>query len=163
LELRLFGDYTRWSALKQMCMSTEGQPCEVQGDGSRPAGSNAAIQNLPRHWDDAWGVRLGASLWPIEPLEVMVGTGYDSNAIPDKALDPALMDFHKIMAAVGARYRIIKQVYGALTVSQFFYVPRDTNGKNINATWKAPSTGPDAGGKYTQSTTVINANVQFAF
>ncbi|MBI5534754.1 MAG: outer membrane protein transport protein [Deltaproteobacteria bacterium] len=163
IELRLFGDYTRWSALKQMCMSKEGESCVVQADGSRPPGNTATIQNLPRNWNDAWGIRFGTSIWPIEPLEVMIGTGYDSNAIPDKALDPALMDFHKVMLALGGRYRFVKQVFGALTVSQFFYVPRDTNGDNINATWKPPSAGPDAGGKYTQRTTVINANVQFAF
>lgn len=73
------------------------------------------------------------------------------------------MDFDKFMVAVGGRYRIVKQMFGGLTVSQFLYVPRDTTGKSGNADWEMPSKGPDAGGKYTQFTTVINANVMFAF
>jgi long-chain fatty acid transport protein len=163
LELRLFGDYTRWSVFEQQCLGEEDKPCVVAPDGSKPPSGSGVIQNLPRHWQDAWAVRLGASLWPIESLELMAGVGYDSNAIPDKALDPALMDYHDVMAALGARYRIIKQLFGGVTVTQFFYVPRDTTGKNGNAAWQPPSRGPDAGGKYSQSTTVINVNTMLAF
>ncbi len=161
-ELRLFGDYTRWSVFEDQCLGAEDKPCAVDASGAASAGSGV-IQNLPRHWNDAFGVRVGTSVWPSDPLELMLGLGYDSNAIPDAALDPALVDFHDAMVALGARYRLLGHIFGGITATQFVNFPRDTGGKSGNAAWQMPSRGPDAGGKYTLSTTVINANMMFAF
>lgn len=162
LELRLFGDYTRWSALEHQCVVRRGSSCDLLPDGSAPDGSQI-IQNLPRDWQDAFGVRAGVSYWPDDPLELMVGTGYDSNAIPSEHLDPALMDFHDVMLALGARWNVIDPLFAALTYTQFYYFPRDTNGESINDNYPSPSTSPDAGGRYTQFIGVLNANVELVF
>jgi len=163
LEVRAFGDYTRWSAFKSQCIADgEDGSCEVNPDGSKVAGSNVA-QNLPRNWQDAFGMRVGVTYWTTRDIELMVGTGYDSNAIPDKSLDPALMDFHDISVAIGGRFHVIEPLYVAATATHFFYISRDTTGESENATYVTPSRSPDAGGEYSQSINVLNINVEAVF
>ena len=163
LELRLFGDWTRWSALKNQCLGQENEPCNVLSNGA-PA-NTGPIQNLPRHWNDAFGIRAGASFFAIPRTEVMVGAGFDSNAIPDKALDPALLDFNKFSFTLGGRFELIpRTLYGALTYTQLLYATRDTTGKSDNyRAWQLPSKGPDAGGVYKQIMGVVNTNLELVF
>jgi len=161
-EFRGFMDLSRWSAFKQQCLGEVSKPCELNDDGSPAEGSDVR-QNIPRHWKDAWGAKVGASYYVNEPLELMFGLGYDGNAIPDQALDPALMDFHDLSATIGGRYHLLDPLFVALNVSQIFYFSRDTNGKSTNARWQVPSRSPDAGGKYEQAITVINANLEMVF
>lgn len=85
-------------------MYSAGGDCKVNADGSRVSG-NDPIQNIPRNWKDAYGVRVGASYWVIPELEVLVGAGYDSNAIASMNMDPALMDFDKFTFALGGGFK----------------------------------------------------------
>jgi long-chain fatty acid transport protein len=68
IELRLFGDFTRWSQMERQC---------------------AVLQNQPRNWNDTFGVRAGASLWTNKATELLAGAGYSSNAVPDETLERA--------------------------------------------------------------------------
>jgi long-chain fatty acid transport protein len=163
LELRLFGDWTRWSAFDKQCLvEVDAEECEVNEDGSS-ASDPQPIQNLPRDWDDAWGVRVGGSYWVDPKVEIFTGLGYDSNAIPAESLDPALTDFHDISVAIGGRFTIVKQLAAAVSYTHFFYFERNTNGESINAEYVAPSSGPDAGGIYTQRVGVVNVNLEAMF
>lgn len=161
-EFRAHMNYARWSAFESQCLSEPGEACEINEDGS-PAEGSVVTQNLPRYWKDAFGFNLGASYFATETLEVMGGVGYDGNAIPDKAMDPALMDFHDVSASFGARYRVFEQMYAALTFTQLFYFSRDTAGNNRNSQWALPSASPDSGGEYEQTISVVNTNVEFVF
>jgi long-chain fatty acid transport protein len=168
LELRLFGDFTRWSVLKNQCIASfddatgEYKPCDLNEDGSAAPGSGA-VQSLVRDWNDSFGIRAGASYWPMEELELYGGLGYDSNAIPAQTLDPAILDFHDISVALGAKFAIADFLQTALTYTHFFYIPRDTSGKAKQATMVGPSRGPDSGGRYSQWVGAINLNVQVAY
>ncbi len=163
-EFRAFMDWSRWSAFENQCLGEVGAPCELNSDGS-PAANSGVRQNLPRYWKDAWGAKLGASYFFADPLplEIMGGVGYDGNAIPNKALDPALMDFDDISLALGARYQVVEPMFASLTFTQIIYFARDTGGKNGNAAWSVPSRSPDSGGKYEQSISLVNANLEFVF
>jgi long-chain fatty acid transport protein len=164
LELRLFGDFTRWSTFQDQCLSPKGEKCEVEKSNGAGAGGTKPVQNIPRRWKNTVGIRAGASLFPRENIEVLAGIGYDGNAIPDATLDPSITDFHDVSFALGGRLQIIKQLAAAVTYTHFIYVPRDTAGKNESATtFVAPSNSPDSGGTYTQTIGVINANLQLAF
>ncbi|EYF06475.1 OmpP1/FadL family transporter [Chondromyces apiculatus] len=162
LELRLFGDFTRWSAMKNQCVADEGTPCEVNEDGSAAEGSSPIV-NLPRDWNDAFGIRAGLSYWPTEAAELFAGLGYDSNAVPDETLEPTLSDAHDVSVALGGRFAIGKHVNLAASYTHFFYVQRDTTGLSTLAGLEAPSKSPDAGGIYKQTLGVINVNVDVAF
>jgi long-chain fatty acid transport protein len=163
LELRLFGDVTRWSLFTDQCIGKAGLPCEVNEDGSPVDPDNAPIVNLPRRWRDAFGLRLGASYWVKDPIELFLGVGYDSNAIPGANLDAAMMDFHDVAVSLGTRIQIIDELAGAISYTHLFYVSRDTAGESENPDFAGPSNGPDAGGRYTQAIGVINVNLMASF
>lgn len=162
LELRAFADFQRWSLFKDQCIAPAGQKCEVNEDGSDVEGS-ASIANLPRRWKDAGGVRVGASYWFSPEVELMGGLGYDSNAIPAKYLDPALTDFQDVSVALGLKLQPIPQLGAMLGYTHLFYIPRDTTGESANPRFVGNSTGPDAGGEYTQTIGVFHVNVMASF
>ncbi|MBK8259221.1 MAG: outer membrane protein transport protein [Polyangiaceae bacterium] len=163
LEFRLFGDISRWSAFKNQCIAPKGEKCAVSDKDGGAIEETAPVQNVVRKWQDAFGVRAGASFYPSDKAEVMVGVGYDGNAIPDATLDPSLTDFEDVSLSLGGRFQIMKQVGASLTYTHILYAPRNTTNKSSVATNVAPSNGPDAGGAYTQTIGVINANVDLRF
>ncbi len=162
IELRLFGDYTRWSRLERMCLSPRGANCDIAPDGSPAAGSQA-IQNLPREWDDSFAVRVGVSFFSSEAVELFGGVGYDSNAVPDGTLEPALLDAHDVSLTAGTRLRIIDSLHLALSYTHIHYFERNTVGESRLADFAQPSRGPDAGGTYKQWIGVLNANLEVSF
>jgi long-chain fatty acid transport protein len=162
LELRLFGDWTRWSAMQNQCLSNEGEACAVTAQGAPAEGTNPIV-NLAREWHDAWGVRAGLSYWPAEEVELFSGMGYDSNAVPDRTLDPSLTDFHDVSVALGGRFGIGEHLHLGASYTHFFYIQRDTTGESTLAQKEFPTTVPDSGGIYTQTIGVLNVNLDIGF
>lgn len=162
LELRLFGDISRWSAFKDQCISAPENECEINDDGSEVT-PGTVTQNIPRRWDDAFSVRGGVSYFPKPSVEIFSGLGYDGSPVPDRTLDPGLEDFHDVMVALGGRVQVVEKLHVALSYTHIFYIQRDTTGKSELSEFAAPSTVPDAGGIYNQTIGFINANVEVAF
>jgi long-chain fatty acid transport protein len=162
LELRLFGDLTRWSAMKNQCLANEGEACAVTANGAAAEGTNPIV-NLARDWHDAFGVRAGLSYWPAEEVELFSGVGYDSNAVPDGTLDPSLTDFDDISVALGGRFAIGGHLHLGASYTHLFYVQRDTTGDSILAQKEFPTKVPDSGGIYTQTIGVLNVNLDIGF
>lgn len=163
IELRLFGDWTRWSALERQCIVRAGEPCEVDGETGAPSGSVVPILNQERDWHDTFGVRAGTSIWITPRIEFMSGLGYSSNAVPDETQEPALPDWNGVSAALGARFELVPGVYAAGTYTQLFYFPRDTRGESEISELSPPSQGPDSGGVYQHAVGALNANVDVVF
>jgi len=171
LELRLFGDYTRWSLLEQQCLigaaatdlDTACATNGTTGASTNPDKANAVIQVLQRRWQDAFGLRLGGSYWVIPEVELLLGGGFDSNAIPDENLEPALFDMNKFTGSVGVRYEFLKNMGFMLTATEVFYLERDTTGANTASTLDPPSRQPSSEGVYNQNIFLVNANVQVGF
>ena len=160
LELRLFGDMTRWNLLEDQCITEVGTPECRDGEGQLV---DEVIINLPRNWNVGVGVRAGASYWLDENIEVFGGMSYDSNAVPDSTMEPALMDFHDIGVSAGGRFGFTDWLAMAVSYTQLFYIPRDTTGKSELAQQEPASLGPDAGGKYSQMIGFLNLNFQASF
>ncbi len=161
-ELRLSGDYMRWSMFRNQCISRRGAGCDVRADGSVPAGSRV-VSNLSRDWQDAFGVRAGASYWFSPGWEGFVGVGYDSNAIPDATLEPSVMDGHDIAGALGLRLGFGSHLALALSYTHIYWLPRDTTGKSQLSEAKAPTRVPNAGGEYEQWAGIFNTFVELSF
>lgn len=161
-EVRVFADWERWSNFKDQCISQQNTPCAVNPDGSAANGTTPT-QNLPRRWQDGFGVRAGGSYWVSTPIELFGGVGYDSNSVPDAHEEPVIMDIKQINVAIGANLDVGKHLQLGLSYTEFFGIPRDTTGESQNAQFQAPSKGPDAGGKYTQFIGVINTSVLVKF
>jgi long-chain fatty acid transport protein len=162
IELRLFGDYQRWSVMKRQCVYKAGTSCNVGNDGVSPNGD--ALFNQPRDWKDAFGVRAGVSKWVSKPVEVFGGLGYSSSAVPDNTLEPALPDWDAMSATIGGRFEVVKQVFASGSYTQFYYFPRDSSGKfDVDNRFQGATHNPDAGGSYKQLVGVLNLNLDIGF
>jgi long-chain fatty acid transport protein len=151
LELRLNANVQRWSLLQDQCITNAGAPCEIEENGAEPDGQDDTIINLPRRWNDGFGIRLGTSFWATDSIELFGGVGYDSNAIPDQTLEPALTDFHDVAVNAGAKFTIAENYAIAASYTQIFYISRDTTDTGGLHEFEGDSVGPDAGGKYKQN------------
>jgi long-chain fatty acid transport protein len=163
VELRLFGDYTRWSVMKAQCIGEQGYPCQVYPDGTDASGGNAVITNYRRDWNDTVGVRVGASYWLNPNVELFAGTGFETAAIPDSTLDPAVADADSIEGAIGGRFFIANYFYLAASYTHLQFFNRNNTGLSQAADASAPTQQPDSGGKYTQWVGIFDVNVEKTF
>ncbi len=182
-EIRVFGDYTRWSVSTRQCLidisSKTGDTCDFAGednaldnpeafggatvDGNPNPAAAGVVQHLPRFWKDAGGVRLGGSYWFIPELEGYLGGGYDSTAVPLETMDPALMDMHKFTVSAGVRWQIIKHLAMAFTSTEVIYLRTSTEGKSALNRFPAPTRQPSADGVYTQFLQLFNIYADISF
>jgi len=70
VELRLYGDVTRWSRFGTQCIALAGQPCAVLPSGADATPNASTVQNLRRLWRDTYAVRAGASVWARADVEL---------------------------------------------------------------------------------------------
>ena len=181
-ELRVFGDYQRWSVLDKQCITFPGEECDLVGEDAslspseqrdaifaNPSGygqeadGSGVIQNIPRYWTDGRGVRVGASYWFIDPLETYFGLGYDSSVVPDQTLDASLLDLEKVTVSLGAKWQAAKWFALAATATQVIYFSKDTAGESIFNEVNGASKQPSSSGKYSQFITVGNLYTEFMF
>ena len=160
LELRLFGDYTRFSAFKNQCAVVSGTACELTANGAQVSGAQV-LQNVPRDFTDAMGVRLGLSVWTSASFEFFSGLGYDGSAVPDSTMEPGLPDWAGASFALGGRIALGTRMHAALSYTHFVFLPREVKGRL--AEYAPPSRSPDASGHYSQQVGVANANLEVAF
>ncbi|NVB36674.1 outer membrane protein transport protein [Pseudenhygromyxa sp. WMMC2535] len=177
LELRMFGDYTRWSVLDKQCVliaDVDDRKCEFAnadtaledpssfgGDGGED--TLGVTQHLPRFWKDAGGVRVGVGYWFVPELETYLGVGYDSSAIPPETVDPVLFDMDKVSVSIGALWQAHRHVAMGATITQLIYFPLDTKGRSVFDDFQSPTRQPSADGVYKQAMTVGNLYLDLSF
>jgi|HubBroStandDraft_6_1064221.scaffolds.fasta_scaffold102573_2 long-chain fatty acid transport protein len=172
VELRVFGDLTRWSVMKSQCVNqantAEGTTCDVYANGATAANSAAILANIPRNWNNTYGIRLGASYWVKPTVELFGGLGFETAAVPDATLEPGAMDADNIGIAAGARIRLTQTLYVAGSYTHLQYLDRDNTGKstlavNNGVAVQQPTFQEDGGGKYTQWIGIFDANIEAKF
>jgi long-chain fatty acid transport protein len=162
LELRFFGDLTRWSVLKTQCVAVEGHPCVVNAAGA-DAGDGGTVQNIRRRWRDTYGVHAGMSYWLKPELELFGGLAFETAATIDETLQPDLPDANNVAASVGARFELAHGFYLGGSYTHIQYANRDNTGKSQLANAEYPTAWPDGGGKYTQWIGVFDLNLEKRF
>lgn len=162
VELRLFGDYTRWSVNKTQCVALQGHPCQVYADGSDATGGYV-IANYLRDWHDTFGVRLGGSYWVRPGVELFAGTGFETEAVPDATLEPSLADADNVLLSGGARVLVARWFYLAASYTQLVFFDRNNTGESDLAYGSVPTQQQDGGGKYTQWVGFFDVNVEKTF
>jgi long-chain fatty acid transport protein len=171
-EVRLFGDWTRWSKLKAQCIDytahNPGDECQVYPDGSDatpPPGS--VVTNIPRNWKDTYGGHIGASYWLNPAAEFFAGAGYETAASPDATIEPGSMDANNIQMALGGRFLIANYVYLGLGYTQIQFMNRtvtDSQLASVNGkTVQLPTFQQDGNGTYTQWIGVVDINLEKQF
>src|SRR5215471_3159700 len=163
VELRAFGDVTRWSALQDHCISLEGQPCAVLPNGEDATPNHTTVLNLRRFWNDTYGIRIGGSYWISPKWELFAGLGFETAAVPDRTLDPALPDAPTVLAAIGATCEVANGLFvgGSYTHNQSFN--RDNTGASELAQAQLPTRRADGGGKYAGWLGLFNLRVEKQF
>lgn len=167
-EFRVFGDYTRWSVMKEQCILNADNP-----NRSCKAGIGD-IGIIPRNWNNAMGVRLGYSRFLSDRMELVLGAGVDESAVPSETLDPSLFDADKFSAALGFRLQFLnKSMALAATYTQVVYFEQDVQPRGYDAEAMASDlegTGirsaarsPDSSGVYKHAVGVLNLNLEYAF
>jgi long-chain fatty acid transport protein len=149
LELRLFGDLTRWSHLQTQCVSFRDQPCAVYADGSDATPGGTTIQNIRRHWNDTYGANAGASFWLTDAVELFAGAGFATAATPDATLDPLMMDAASVRFALGGRFAVPGGFHVSAGLTDVQYVSRDNTGRSTLSDAQLPTRRADGGGQYT--------------
>ncbi len=164
IELRMFGDFVRWSVLDNHCamtMDTKEQGCQLDDLGNAMSTGATVSFNIPRHWKDTMSVRLGGSYWLSDGREIFAGVGYDGSAIPDETMGPDLIDQDKMTASIGARMMVSDNMRVAGTFTQVLYFEREvTAGENP---FEGISRTPDQAGSYQQAVSVFNLGVEYMF
>ena len=148
LELRLFGDLTRWSRLQSQCVSVQGEPCAVFPDGTDATPGATTIQNIRRGWKDTYGVNLGVSYWTSDAVELFWSTGFATAATPDATLDPMMPDANSIRVALGGRFAVPGGFHITAGLTTVQYAMRDNTGRSTLSDAELPTRRPDGGGKY---------------
>jgi long-chain fatty acid transport protein len=163
LELRLFGDWTRWSVLVTQCVAREGRPCAVDATGADAARDGSVVQNIRRQWRDTFGVHAGISRWVAPSVELFAGLAFETAASPDATLAPDLPDADNVAVGLGARIEMARAFFLGASYTHIQYMDRDNIGKSQLPIAALPTQWPDGGGKYTQWIGVVNANVEKQF
>jgi long-chain fatty acid transport protein len=168
-EIRLFGDWTRWSKLQSQCINytNPGDLCQVHQSGMDATGSGSVLTNIPRNWKDTYGGHLGASYWVNPAVEVFAGAGYETAASPDATIEPGSMDANNIQMSLGGRFLIANYVYMALGYTQIQFLNRTVtdsqlavaNGQAVSQ----PTLQQDGNGTYTQWVGVVDVNLEKQF
>jgi long-chain fatty acid transport protein len=181
LEFRVFGDYTRWSKMQAQCTVVTGDPCSIvpvdfttnpnQGAQNSTAGGVQSYNR--RDWKDTYGVRVGASYWVKPQIELFVGGGYETAAVPDSTMAPDLFDANNILAAIGGRFALTDMLFLTASFTQIQYLNRDNTGKStLNTLPNPPPNGTslnlptqemDGGGQYTQWVSLLTGNIEAMF
>jgi len=164
-EVRVFGDFTRWSVLDNHCamtMETAEMGCLLDEEGRvDPNGASVAF-NIPRRWEDTFGLRAGGSYWLNAEREVFVGLGYDGNAIPDTTIGPDIPDSKKMTASIGGRVLLTPELRLSATFTQVIYFEREVELRD-ESPFEGLSRLPDHAGSYQQSVSLFNMGVEYMF
>jgi long-chain fatty acid transport protein len=163
LELRLLGDYTRWSAMQTQCLAIQGKPCAVFPDGSDASGVGNTVLNVRRNWKDTYHGHLGGSYWLKPEVELFAGAGYETAAVPDTTLEPAIADANNIEGSVGGRFFLFDAFYLAVSYTHLQFLDRDNTGLSILSHSMGPTVQSDGGGKYTQWVGIFDINAEKSF
>ena len=172
VELRFSADYTRWSVLENQCLLDANDPmanCSLDSNGGNiPGTTSGVVINIPRYWDDTFGVRAGASYWLNDKTELAGGLSYDSSAVPDKSMDPTFIDMDKLIATVGGRFRLMDNLQLNASYTHVHYFTRTVDVRERDAmgegiAFDPPSVVPDHGGTYKQTIGLLNLGVEYQF
>lgn len=159
VDLRLHGEFARWSVLQNECVVHTGMPCAINPDGSSKT-PGAVISNIPSDFHDAFAVHAGVGYWPAKRTEIFFDGGVDSSAVPASSLGTTLFDSFKILGTVGVRHRFSERIFVAASYTGVYYLPVTVTGETES---KAPSDVPNANGSYASHLSFCDVSGTFVF
>lgn len=163
--LHFAADYQRWSVFKDQCLVQTGlaggAECKFkayEGAGDAPIGYRGALDtdngginvlvNIARDWHDTFSVRGGGTYEVSDKLELNAGVLFDTNAVPDETLEPALIDTNKLIGQLGARFGVSSKLQLTGTLGYVAYFSRTTTPRPDELDLPVPNRNPDMAGTF---------------
>lgn len=167
-EFRLFGDYTRWSVMKNQCVGGQNEACGVAQDGGPPGGGEVVLANVRRDWNDTFGVRVGASYYVKPSVELFAGAGFETAAVPDSTLAPDIPDADNILLSLGGRFALTDALFILASWTQIQYLDRDNTKSTLASDpsgnpYVYPTVEGNGNGHYTQWAGFFSGNLEALF
>jgi long-subunit fatty acid transport protein len=159
LDLRVSGEFDRWSVFANECLVHPGEQCDLNPDGSSKV-PGQVISNIPTHFQNAFAVHGGLGYWPARRTEMYFDAGVDSSAIPDASQGTTLFDSFKFLGTVGVRHAVTKRLTLATSYTFVYYLPL-TVLDEVEA--RPPSDVVNANGAYTEHLSFFDVNATLAF
>lgn len=161
-EVRLDGDWQRWSQFKYQCIVDPGTSCPTNSQGVANANAQNVLLDLPRDWKDSAKVRLGVAYWVTPSAEVHASASWSSPPVGYSHQDPLLFDSTEIAGTLGIRYGFNKHFYAAVAYTYTYYVPI-TVYDSAYSTYQGASKSPSTDGSYSSSIYILDAAVSYRF
>jgi len=169
LEFRLFGDLTRWSLMKSQCVVQDPFTCQIRPNGSDATAGGDVAANLVRNWNDSYGGRLGVTYHASSDIDLLLGAGFETAAIPDETMTPEISDANNFSGTLGARFQFTRGLFFTASYTHQQFLNRDNTGKSTLALRsngqpvQYPTVQEDGGGKYTQWISYAVGNLEAFF
>ena len=129
--------------------------------------NGALLSTTPLRWKDTWRVGVGANYHHNDLWTFRFGTAYDQTPVPDADRTPRVPDQDRIWVALGAQYRMSRQL--AIDVGYAHLFVRDASVNLCNAAQAAANPAACAGknnlvGTYNSNKVdIISAQARYAF
>jgi long-chain fatty acid transport protein len=142
-------NWTDWSTLKSL-------------DIFRTNGT--LLSTTPLNWKDTWRVGVGANYHFNDLWTLRFGTAYDQSPVPDADRTPRIPDQDRVWLAIGAQYRMSKQL-----ALDFGYAHLFVKDASMNLCPPPQATTPACAGKnnlvgdYSNKVDIISAQMRYAF
>lgn len=174
-ELRADFEYVFWHVFQRQCLVRKGAPeCAVDEEGrALPADPSdpsrgQVIQNVPRKWHDAIGVRAGPAYFINDQTELFGSVGLTTPAVPVSTIDAGTIDSLRLYFTAGLRFEVDKHWAIGASYNHIYFFPVDTEGRNNQnleglGSDANSSRSPSADGKYRSQIGFLNLNVGYTF
>lgn len=143
--------WTDWSVLKTL-------------DVRRSSG--ALLSTTPLNWKDTWRAGLGANYHQNDQWTLRMGVAYDRSPVEAADRSPRVPDQHRKWVAVGAQYRVSKQL--AVDVGYAHLFVSDSGVNLCNAAQAAANAAACAGknnlvGRFANKVNILSAQARYSF
>jgi long-chain fatty acid transport protein len=165
VEMRLDGDWQRWSAFKDQCIvaNVPGTRCNVNSGGVAVGSTSDVKLDLPRDWKDSFKVRLGAAYWVVPQAELYASMALESSPTDARNEDALIFDSTRISGTLGARYAFSKHLDASLSYTDTHVVPVTVTDSAFATYPPGINRSPSTNGSYSSEIYIFDGAVSYRF
>jgi long-chain fatty acid transport protein len=161
-EIRLDGDWQRWSQFKSQCIVNPGTPCDTDSSGVVPVTATNVKLDLPRDFKDSFKLRLGVAYWVAPETELFASFAWESPPTDKSHEDPLIFDSTRLEGTIGARHAFTKHIYASLSYTYVYLLPLTINDSAYD-NYPGVSRSPSANGSYSSELYIFDGAVSYRF
>jgi long-chain fatty acid transport protein len=160
-EVRLDGDWQRWSQFKYQCIVNPGTNCNADSNGVSNA-TNVKL-DLPRDFKDTLKLRGGIAYWVVPETELFASFAWESPPTNKSHEDPLIFDSTRLEGTLGVRHAFTSHIYASLSYTYVYVLPLTVNDSAYSSYPLGPSHSPSANGSYTSELYIFDGALSYRF